>query len=61
MRKTQSDIADDHEVLMQMVLELTRAAIEAGEMNDEVAELVCDFERVLAINLGLKNPPQSLF
>jgi len=58
MRKTQSDIAYDHEVLMQMVLELTRAAIEAGEMNDEVVELVCDVERVLGNKLGFVSPPE---
>jgi hypothetical protein len=60
MSKSQNDKAYDHEILMQMVLELTQAAIEAGEMTDEVVELVCDLERELGNKLGF-NPANSPF
>lgn len=54
MKKVQTDRTYDHEVLMQMVIELAREAADAGEMTDEVVELVCDVERVLGLVLGLE-------
>lgn len=43
----------DHAVLSELVVELAQEAAEAGEMTEEVVELVCELERLIGMALGL--------
>jgi hypothetical protein len=46
----------DHAVLSELVVELAQEASAAGEMTDDVVELVCELERLMGMALGLKSP-----
>lgn len=57
MTRSLQDRNLDHEVLMHMVVELARAAAESASLDDDVVELIEDFERRLAVALGVTGEP----
>ena len=54
MTRTLDQRTHDHAVLSELVVELAQEASAAGEMSDEVVELVCELERLMGMALGLR-------
>jgi hypothetical protein len=58
MARTLEQRTHDLAVMGEMVVELAREAIDAGEMTNELVELICELEARMGRALEVGNPDQ---